>query len=383
MFMTIYRRTQFILIMIVISQFAYGQINYNQGVYVNPQIGITPSTIPLQQLQRTLDNLQSKYDQNKKYHDDLISWIIEMNSKKTDNQFNAALNRNYKKLLEMTDRNAYHRDDNELSYIKYDLDNEINFYNKRIEEAPKLLWESANNDMKSGLYNSAINKYDQLLQISPEYFYTYRNRGQCYAALGKYTLALNDLNKFIDKVQDDSYSYRIRGWIRYYLKDFTGAASDFNMQIELEPNADAYYNLGSAKSELGDRAGSITYFTKAIQIDPKFSMAYNNRGWAKFGMKLYSEAIKDFNKSIEIDGNNYIAYDSRQETKFAMNDFKGCLEDCNIALSLNPDLANTYFFRGRVFYKQGNKTKACEDWVRAGELGKSEAYDFIKKYCNH
>ncbi len=76
-----------------------------------------------------------------------------------------------------------------------------------------------------------------------------------------------------------------------------------------------------------------------------------------------------------------ILFNSRQETKFALNDLKVCIEDCNSAISLNPKCANSYLIRGRAFYKQGTKTKACEDWSKAGELGKIEAYDFIQKYC--
>jgi tetratricopeptide (TPR) repeat protein len=156
------------------------------------------------------------------------------------------------------------------------------------------------------------------------------------------------------------------------------------MQIELDPTkADAFYNRGSSKSELGDNIGAIADYTKAIELSPTFSMAYNNRGWAKFKMKNYNEALKDLNKAIELDENNWVAYDSRQETKFAMNDYQGCIEDCFKAISLNQKSSNSYFFRGRAFYRKGDKTRACEDWSKAGELGKTEAYEYIAKYCNN
>ena len=58
-----------------------------------------------------------------------------------------------------------------------------------------------------------------------------------------------------------------------------------------------------------------------------------------------------------------------------------CLEDCNKAIELNPKADNAYLYRGRVFYKLGNKIKACEDWSKSGELGNEEAYKFISQYC--
>lgn len=153
--------------------------------------------------------------------------------------------------------------------------------------------------------------------------------------------------------------------------------------IEINPNDYyGYFERARSKSELGDFNGSILDNTKAIELKPDYSMAYNNRGWGKFELKKYSEALLDLNQSLLLDNNNWIAFDSRQETKFALNDLKGCIEDCNSAITINPNCANSYFFRGRAYYKSGNKVKACEDWSKAGELGKTEAYEYITKYCN-
>ncbi len=91
--------------------------------------------------------------------------------------------------------------------------------------------------------------------------------------------------------------------------------------------------------------------------------------------------MSDLNKAIELDHTNWVAFDSRQETKFALNEIEGCISDCNEAIALNPKLANSYFFRGRALYKKGKMLPACEDWSKAGELGKKEAYEYISKYC--
>jgi hypothetical protein len=45
------------------------------------------------------------------------------------------------------------------------------------------------------------------------------------------------------------------------------------------------------------------------------------------------------------------------------------------------NISNSLYFRGLAYFKQGNKTKACEDWSKSGEQGKAEAYEMIKKYC--
>jgi tetratricopeptide (TPR) repeat protein len=366
--------TIFVIVFSIIN--SLGQNQYDQYV---PSTYISPD---FNNLMRAGATIQARYDQNKKFRDNLIDWIFDLKTKTNDKTFLSAMDNYYRQLRAM-DNQDFNLLGDKLDIIKQNVKQEIDACNTRMKEAPKLLWESGNRKLKERDFNGAINDYTELISLNPTFPQTYRNRGYAYETLGKHTLALNDLNKFIEMVQDDAFAFETRGWIKYHLNNYSGALADFNMQIELDPTKSvAYYNRGSAKSELGDNIGAITDYTKSIELNSTFSMAYNNRGWAKFKLKNYNDAIKDLNKAIELDENNWVAYDSRQETKFALNDFKGCIEDCNKAISLNQKSSNSYFFRGRAFYKQGNKIKSCEDWSKAGELGKSEAYDLINKYCN-
>jgi len=66
-----------------------------------------------------------------------------------------------------------------------------------------------------------------------------------------------------------------------------------------------------------------------------------------------------------------------------MNDLEGCTADADLALQINPKLANSWLLKGRVSLQKGEKQKACEFWSKAGELGKTEAYEFISKNCNN
>ena len=52
---------------------------------------------------------------------------------------------------------------------------------------------------------------------------------------------------------------------------------------------------------LADKEIAIKQFTKAIELDPKFSAAYFYRGVAEFKLGHYEIAIKDFNKVNELD----------------------------------------------------------------------------------
>ena len=52
-----------------------------------------------------------------------------------------------------------------------------------------------------------------------------------------------------------------------------------------------FYNSGVEKSEQGDYQGAIDDWSKAIEIDPRQTLAYYNRGNAKIILKEYQGAI--------------------------------------------------------------------------------------------
>lgn len=367
----------------------YGnKIGSSKGTIIEkPEYKYIPQYVPenLDAQQAYFDRLQKTNDDNLKQVNFLIDWIIDSKSKTNDQSFITALTKYYEQLKYILAQQELQLSETtyKIQQINLGLKDEVDQYNMRQKDLPQKLWDSGKENFKNKKYYEAIKDFTSLVSEQPSFAGAYLDRGLSYFYLGNFEMAIIDFNKFIEMDPTYSIAYSSRGWSKYYQKNYFGALTDFNKQIELEPNSfEAYYNRGSVKSELGDKNGAIADYTKAIELKSNFSMAYNNRGWAKFQLKKYSEALIDLNKAIEYGATNWVAYDSRQETKFALNDFKGCIDDCNKAIELNPKASNSYFIRGRAYYKQGNKTKACEDWSKAGELGQVEAYVFIQKYCN-
>ena len=57
------------------------------------------------------------------------------------------------------------------------------------------------------------------------------------------------------------------------------------------------------------------------------------------------------------------------------------IDSYNRAIGLYPYMGDAYYNRGLVLIYLKDKEKGCIDLSRAGELGVSEAYSVIKKYC--
>ena len=85
-------------------------------------------------------------------------------------------------------------------------------------------------------------------------------------------------------------------------EDIEGAIAAYNKAIELNlrgPNLYwAYYNLGNAKTTLGQIEEAIDDYDKAIRLNPSFGDAYNNRGWEKFKLDRIDEARQDFEMAL-------------------------------------------------------------------------------------
>ena len=107
-------------------------------------------------------------------------------------------------------------------------------------------------------------------------------------------------------------------------KDSSRAIDLYTQLLALNPdNADAYYNRGNVRYDLGDKSGALSDYDKSISLKPDFAEAYNNRGWLK----------------IDLD------------------DLAGSLSDCNRAISLKPDYAETYDSRAVCYRKMAEKEK--------------------------
>ena len=129
----------------------------------------------------------------------------------------------------------------------------------------------------------------------------YFNSGYAKAELKKYREAIQDYNKVIELNPNFVNAYYNRGIAKFNLQDYREAIQDYNKVIELNPNyADAYYSRGNAKGKLQDYRGAIQDFNKAIQLNPKLAEAYNNRGLAKIISGQKDSGCLDLSKAGEL-----------------------------------------------------------------------------------
>ena len=50
----------------------------------------------------------------------------------------------------------------------------------------------------------------------------------------------------------------------------------------------------------GNYTEAITYFDKALAINPNYSLTLNNKGAALYGLGIYNESIAYFDKALSV-----------------------------------------------------------------------------------
>jgi len=111
---------------------------------------------------------------------------------------------------------------------------------------------------------------------------------------------------------------------------------------------------------------AITYFTKAIELDPHYAIAYHNRGNALREYGVYGLAILDFDTVIK--SNNYAnAYLGRGLVYLDECQYDLSITDFNRAISIDSNCARAYYERSNAYYEKGDLDLSLLDLYKVVE----------------
>ncbi len=161
----------------------------------------------------------------------------------------------------------------------------------------------------------------------------------------------------------------------------TLSIDNLNQMIEAEPdNSELYYERALAYFEFGDLTMALKDFNKTIELEPDFASAYHDRGICHFELTRFKESLDDFSKAIELDPEYSEAYFNRSLVWDELGEVQKALSDLDKAIALDPEFGDAYYNRA-VYRLNSDRTKACQDFKKAAELGIQEAELTYREYC--
>lgn len=149
-------------------------------------------------------------------------------------------------------------------------------------------------------------------------------------------LRVNDLYNIAFKKGFNSNDYTNSGLIKSFSGAYNEALADYNKAIELDPkNSVAFNNRGYTFNVMEDYESAIVDFEEAISLEENFAYALNNRGFAKIKLGLKDEGLKDLEKSMNLDGTNSYCYLNFGIYHYDNGEYEKALEYYNKAKELD------------------------------------------------
>jgi tetratricopeptide (TPR) repeat protein len=218
------------------------------------------------------------------------------------------------------------------------------------------------------------NNYDPLLSISNKSNTSY------YNVFSNFILVFNERLA----ISKNAHNYTNRGIFKTLTGDFNSAIEDLNKAIEMEPkNTLAYFTRGNCRYKMIEHIESLPDLinepTVALNKAPLNSTAEENKDKIS---EDYELILEDFESVLFLNPRFFFGYYNRAFINLKLKNYGNAIEDLNKAIELEPEFAEAYYNRGLTKIFMDDTEGGALDLSRAGELGLISAYNVIKRYCN-
>lgn len=218
---------------------------------------------------------------------------------------------------------------------------------------------------EAGRQASALEDFNQAIELGPGDAGYYVNRARVYAALGRHAEAADDFGHAISLQSADSDAYSKRGLLYMEQKQYDLAVEDLGRAIALQvQDATARFNRGNAYAGLERLEEAVADFTEAIRLQADYIEAYNNRGSVYLQMGRDTEALADFRRAVELDPAYVGGHVNLGSFLARQGSYGEAIAHFTQALLTEPTHAKALFARARAYALSGRPELAAADYGR-------------------
>jgi TolB-like protein/tetratricopeptide (TPR) repeat protein/DNA-binding winged helix-turn-helix (wHTH) protein len=234
---------------------------------------------------------------------------------------------------------------------------------------------------ETGDYNDAEESYLRALANNPNDASALTGLAGVYAGQQKLTEAENSLRKAIALQPGNWQSYRALGRFLYGNGRYQEAAAAFREVVSIDAtNMQGWGNLGTAMMLSGDFSGAAPIFKRSIDIEPDVD-AYANLGLMHYYVGDLDAAIDALEKAVELAPDDHLALSNlgdalaiSEQTERADQAFTRAEKLAESQLAVNRKDAGTTIDLAWIKAMLGKMTEAEELALRARKLMPSDPY---------
>lgn len=153
----------------------------------------------------------------------------------------------------------------------------------------------------------------------------------------------------------------------YKIIELISKAKDLSVKPDNDL-VDMYLRHGTVYANKGDYSTAISYYDKAIKINPNSYAAHIMRGMMYYYMMSYYTSVGCFSTAIKIRPNSAEAYNNRGMAFLAYKDYQNAKKDFQKATELDPKQAEPHNNLGLIYAFENNYDKALFYYNKALEL---------------
>lgn len=249
-------------------------------------------------------------------------------------------------------------------------------------------------------YQKAINYFDYVIALYPDYSSGYSFRADAYNSMGDYANASSDIvkaleidadNKAFNMISNNSkelykpLSARLKakvlseksnpywlyclGLLEEFTERYSDAVNSYSKALQLDANDITAWRISECEKANGNFDKALEYIDKAIELDPDYILYVYRKADIYWYMDKLDSADVEMTKCIDAEPDNADFYHRRGWYREHNNNEDGALEDYSNAIILNPDgAAYSYMTRGRLHLNRGENELAEADFKKCVQI---------------
>jgi tetratricopeptide (TPR) repeat protein len=223
-------------------------------------------------------------------------------------------------------------------------------------------------------YERAIEDFNRSIELNSDEGWIYDVRGFAYAQVGDIQSAIEDYNRALELDPKYANAYSNRGNAYYALKQYELAIEDYSRALEVDSQyVDAYIKRGNANYALEQYERAIEDYEYAIKLNPEDSAVYTRRAYSYLWLRNIEQAHIDFMKCRQLEPTD-VDYSLMTEWVIICQEKPGLemAERLEVIATVDPDngeaYAGYYVYRGVISWIRTSFEEAVADFNRAIEL---------------
>ncbi|MFI5196886.1 MAG: tetratricopeptide repeat protein, partial [Chitinophagales bacterium] len=227
---------------------------------------------------------------------------------------------------------------------------------------------------------SDFNFFNAILDTYPNSATAQYSVGGLYMRLGEYGEAEKHINLAVQLEPNNYKAWYNKGVLCLRERKLTESLDALNKCLSIKEYPKAYFSRALIYQGAGQPEQAIADIEKVIDDQPQNARAFFIKAECLEQQGKITDAIDNYNKAILYDDKDPLFYIRRGMIYGKTRQNEAALNDLNRAVGLRPGNGEALYFRGIIKYHTGQNP--CDDFREALNCGYKQAQEALAKACH-